>query len=208
MKPLTNESYYTILEKCTIEAFECLDLKELYPDNGAKAVWDVSGFYTQSDRLINEIIKESYIKENMRTTFLMALDRHWKQFEKKHEITRDYFYKKCFQALLLKTSQDTSWNKPDFGFDINAEPCKLNFIWNMRFDIEASSIKHQTVNPDEVKPKKLKKTLFEFIHNIENKEAFSQELKKTFPTEIGKSIKAVIDVLTTEKILIYKGFYK
>lgn len=61
----------------------------------------------------------------------------------------------------------------------------------------------KTVNPDEVKPKKLKKTLFEFIHNIENKEAFSQELKKTFPTERGKSIKAVIDVLTTEKILIY-----
>lgn len=153
MKPLTNESYYTILEKCTIEAFECLKLKELYPDNGTKAVWDVSDFNIQSDRLPTEIIKNSYIKENMSNTFLMALDRHWKQFEKKHEITRDYFYKKCFQALLLKTSQDTSWNKPDFGFDINAEPCKLNFIWNMRFDIEARSIKHQTakaVNPDAI----------------------------------------------------------
>lgn len=60
-----------------------------------------------------------------------------------------------------------------------------------------------TSTVEKAKPKKLKKVLFQFIHNIENKEAFSQELKKTFPTEIGKSIKAVIDILTTEKILIY-----
>lgn len=53
------------------------------------------------------------------------------------------------------------------------------------------------------KPKKLKKVLFQFIHNIENKEEFIKELKETFPTEIGKSIKAIIDILTDEKILVY-----
>lgn len=157
---LTNESYYTILENCTIEAFECLNLKKLYPNNGTKAGWDVSGFEILESKLPTEIIKESYIKENMSTTFLMALDRHWKKFENKHEITRDYFYKKCYQSLLFKISNSPLWHEPDFGFDINAEPCKLNFIWNMRFDIEARSIKHQpqqpeppqqtkTVNPDE-----------------------------------------------------------
>ncbi len=53
------------------------------------------------------------------------------------------------------------------------------------------------------KPKRLKKTLIEFIHNVENKEAFLQDLKITFPTEIGKSIKAIIDFLNKERILIY-----
>jgi len=53
------------------------------------------------------------------------------------------------------------------------------------------------------KPKKLKKTLLEFIYNVENKEAFIQDLKNTFPTEIGKSIKAIIDFLNKEQILIY-----
>ncbi|MEG1023272.1 MAG: hypothetical protein RSF34_02285, partial [Flavobacterium sp.] len=38
-KVLTNDTYYAILESCTIEAFECLELKDLYPKEG-KAVWD------------------------------------------------------------------------------------------------------------------------------------------------------------------------
>lgn len=54
-----------------------------------------------------------------------------------------------------------------------------------------------------VKPKKLKKTLFEFIHKIEDKKAFKKDLKEQFPTEIGKSIKAIIDILSKEQILIY-----
>lgn len=53
------------------------------------------------------------------------------------------------------------------------------------------------------KAKKLKKVLLQFIHNIKNKEEFIQELKETFPTEIGKSIKAIIDILRDEKILVY-----
>lgn len=54
-----------------------------------------------------------------------------------------------------------------------------------------------------VKPKKPKKTLFEFINNINDKEAFLQDLKNTFPTEIGKSIKAIIDLLKKDKYLIH-----
>jgi len=58
---------------------------------------------------------------------------------------------------------------------------------------------------------KSKKTLFQFIHNIEDKEAFLLELKKTFPTEIGKDIRVIIDTLIKENILIigareYKHF--
>lgn len=57
--------------------------------------------------------------------------------------------------------------------------------------------------PETKKPKKPKKSLFEFIHNIEDKEAFLQDLKNTFPTEIGKSIKAIIVLLKKDKCLIH-----
>jgi hypothetical protein len=48
-----------------------------------------------------------------------------------------------------------------------------------------------------------KKTLNDFIFNINEKETFIQELKNTFPTERGKSIKAMIDILTEAQIIIY-----
>lgn len=62
-----------------------------------------------------------------------------------------------------------------------------------------------------LKTKKLKKTLLEFINNIQKKEEFIQELKIMFPTEIGKDIRVIIDRLQEESILIigareYKHF--
>jgi len=156
---LTNETYFTILEKCTIEAFESLKLKELYPKNGAKAIWDVStltitkgdGLPTERD---NELFRKEYILDNMRVTFLIALDRFCKDFEIKNSITREFFYKKCYQSILLKTAQSPLWHEPDFGFDINKEPCKLTFIWNMRHDIEAKSIEPKPI-PQQPRPETL-----------------------------------------------------
>lgn len=55
----------------------------------------------------------------------------------------------------------------------------------------------------QTKTNKPKKTLLEFIHNIEDKEAFLQDLKNTFPTEIGKAIKGIIDLLKKDKYLIH-----
>jgi hypothetical protein len=206
----TNDTYYNILENCTIEAFESLKLKELYP-NGTKAIWNVSSLkITKGDGLPtdddNNLFRKEYIKDDMRVTFLMALDRNWKDFENKHAITRTFFYKKCYQSLLSKISQSPLWNKPDFGFDINAEPCSLTFIWNMRTDIEERSKEYQQPElPQKLdnKPKKPKKNLSEFIHNIEDKEAFLQDLKNMFPTEIGKAIKGIIDLLKKDKYLIH-----
>lgn len=141
---LTNDTYYTILESCTIEAFECLTVKDLYPQDGSKAIWDTSsltistgnGLPTERDK---ELFTKEYIKDNMRTTFLRAIERHSEKFQKKHSITRSVFYKKCYQSLLFKISESPLWKKPDFGIDIN-NPCVLTFIWNMRSDIEARSI--------------------------------------------------------------------
>lgn len=55
------------------------------------------------------------------------------------------------------------------------------------------------------KPKKiekLKKPLVDFIHNVKDKEAFLQELKTTFTTEIGQNIKIIISLLQKENVLI------
>jgi hypothetical protein len=148
-KVLTNEAYYNMLEKCSFEAFESLQLIERYPKDGTKAIWDVSSvIITKGDGLPtdkdNEMFKMHYIEENMRVTFLISLESVCKKFKKKHSITRSYFYKKCYQSLFSKVSQSPLWNKPDFGFDINATPCALTFAWSMRNDIEVRSIEQNT----------------------------------------------------------------
>lgn len=50
---------------------------------------------------------------------------------------------------------------------------------------------------------KNKKIIFDFINNINNKEGFLNELRITFPTEQGKSIKAIVLKLVDAEILIY-----
>lgn len=67
--------------------------------------------------------------------------------------------------------------------------------------LEAKALTSETHK--QIKKVKPKKTLLEFIHNITDKEAFSQELKNLFPTEQGKSIKAIILKLVDVDILIY-----
>ena len=47
------------------------------------------------------------------------------------------------------------------------------------------------------------KNLEQFITNIESKQNFLKDLKETFPTEKGKSIKAIIDLLVSDNIIIY-----
>lgn len=92
-------------------------------------------------------------------------------------------------------------------FDTN----RLMLLVKIYFNALNGTLKTDPQTPDlsdtstveKTKPKKPKKVLFQFIHNIKNKEEFIQELKETFPTEIGKSIKAIIDILTDEKILVY-----
>ncbi|WKL47627.1 hypothetical protein Q1W71_22060 [Flavobacterium pectinovorum] len=143
MKPITIETYFEILEKCALEALESLKLKEFYPKDGTKAIWDDSSLTTQinglSNDIANDMIRSTYIRENMRVTFLKAIDRNDKKFAKKYSVTRATFYKKCFESLLYKKSiQPESLSKPDLGIDIN-NPCVLTFIWNMRNDIAARS---------------------------------------------------------------------
>lgn len=215
---MTDDTYYNILEKCTIEAFDCLKTKDFYPNNGTKASWDVSSFTIEKGDGLptdndNELFRKAYIKENMRVTFLMALDRCWKDLEIKYSITRSFFYKKCYQSLLFKTSQSSLWHKPNFGFDINAEPCVLTFVWNMKEDIEARSIECQhptpeAVKPDEVlkpqtKPIKPKKEFKDYFNSDINIEVI-EKIQKDFKDSIGKKMAYLIYLLETDlKFITY-----
>jgi len=157
MEVLTVDTYYKVLENCTLEAFESLKLKDFYPKDGTKAVWDVSSLLiTNGDGLPTlkdkEIFRKEYIKENMSIIFLTALERHCKDFEKKYSLKTSFFYKKCYESLMVKYTESELWNKPDFGYDIDAEPNILNFIWKMRIEIESRTkeskieIQHYTLN--------------------------------------------------------------
>jgi hypothetical protein len=59
------------------------------------------------------------------------------------------------------------------------------------------------IKTENIEPKKPTKTILDFIHNVNDKNSFLNDLKIHFPTEQGKSIKAIIDLLDKEGIIIY-----
>lgn len=64
-------------------------------------------------------------------------------------------------------------------------------------------VNNKSILTTSANPAKRKKKLVDFFDNIDNKEAFMQELKNAFPTERGKSIRVIIDKLYEENMLIY-----
>jgi hypothetical protein len=58
-----------------------------------------------------------------------------------------------------------------------------------------------TQQADIKKPDKVEKDLSDFIQNVKNKQEFIQNLKEMFPTEKGKSIKAMIIILQGKGII-------
>lgn len=73
----------------------------------------------------------------------------------------------------------------------------LTFLETKKSELEASQ------QIETVKTKKPKKTLLEFIHNVEDKKGFILDLKNTFTTEQGKSIKAIVLKLIDDELLIF-----
>lgn len=48
---------------------------------------------------------------------------------------------------------------------------------------------------------KIQPTFFDFIHNVENKEAFAKDLKDTFNIENGANLKIMLELLSEENII-------
>jgi hypothetical protein len=183
MKVLTIDTYFNVLEKCTLEAFESLKTKDYYPNDGTKAIWDVSslkiektdGLLTESDK---ELFKKEYIKENLSITFLLALERNSEKFKKKYSIQRETFYKKCYESLLFKTTQSELWRKPDFGFNID-KPCVLTFLnYNKIHFIQRS--KEQKTEPEAIDLNKESKSITKNQNNVFDPNNFNNECYNLF----------------------------
>ena len=54
MEVLTIDSYFSVLEKCTLEAFETLKLIDLYPKDGTKPLWAVGNMTIEKNGLLTE----------------------------------------------------------------------------------------------------------------------------------------------------------
>lgn len=111
----------------------------------------------------------------------------------------DYYYK-MYNDIIGSAIQNSS-TKEDCERKIKQTrlifPKIISFLETKKTEFEVLQ------QIEKVKTKKPKKTLLEFIHNIEDKEGFILGLKNTFPTEQGKSIKAIVLKLVDAEILIY-----
>jgi len=86
----------------------------------------------------------------------------------------------------------------------------FKFLDNLKTILK--NIKVITQQADIIKLDEDKKTLSHFIENVEEKQNFIEDLKRMFPTEKGKSIKAVITILQENDIIIihdrqFREFY-
>lgn len=84
----------------------------------------------------------------------------------------------------IKAHPDTRWHGKERAN--NVLETYIQFLDNKLF------INEKTNN------KKPEPTFLDFIHNVKDKEAFAEDLKSTFSSEIGQNIKALINLLGIE----------
>lgn len=90
--------------------------------------------------------------------------------------------------------------KLDYSNNTKTFTDSINFLNNLKDNLVQNKI---NISKSKHEPQqKPTKTILDFIYNIKNKNAFLDELKTTFPTEKGKSIKIIIALLEKESILI------
>lgn len=130
---------------------------------------------------------DSYIKEN-------ATIDYWNDLIKTYKIER--LNLSSYVTAMFAFNHEIKEGKSLLGKEFDG-------FCERQIEILKIENQYKPQQPKVNKPIKRKKTLLEFIHNIENKEAFIQDLKKEFPTEQGKSIKAIVLKLVEVKILIY-----
>lgn len=133
-----------------------------------------------------------FIKGMNETDFIIEINNQYLNYTLKNKDNAKHWLNLTYD-LVLK------------GFSVagKIESIDLRGAFIKWYNIILNDLQAEQNRPQQLKVLKPKKALFDFIHNIKDKEAFLQDLKNTFPTEIGKSIKGVIDILNKEKILIY-----
>jgi hypothetical protein len=221
MTALTNQDYYNILIEATKEAFESIELKEfLYSD---EAMEDNKEYFVSQNfieqlgiKKSNDLIVNYQIEKNIVFGFLRFLDRQQLIFNKSHLIKRNDFFKRCLAVINIKLTELNKKEKYRILRGISGmgtPPDTLEFLEYVKFHIKNRALQSYEMQEIQViKKTKPTKTLFDFIHNVKDKEAFAKDLKNSFNTEKGKSIKAIINILKESEILIiidgeFRTFY-
>ncbi|GEM_PF-4352937 len=184
---------------------------------------DVAKQYIKTENLLRTNIIEYLI--SCKKDQIAGIQRHWYEIAKylksiedyiiiieNYKITNDTFKAiKLKQFIVLKLKLIIR-QLEDFYIYLTETPIETqinNLITEFERSIDINEInqiealKNQPQQNEIIKLKKPKKSLFEFINNVKDKETFMLELKNTFPTEQGKSIKAIVLKLVKEQILIY-----
>lgn len=161
--------------------------------------------------LSNSFVEYCFLKFNKINYSLPTIERPEK---KEGEIWLNEFHFPFYDFIQNEIQKEV---RIETFNNISYDDCsKFNSNMNTFLDEIENIIENQNIKINGIKSitpeaTQLKKTLLQFIHNIENKEAFLLSLKNAFPTEKGKSIKAIIDLLVNADILIigereYKHF--
>ncbi len=102
----------------------------------------------------------------------------------------------------------------DFEIEFEVKPYISSYNKIISFlETKKSELSNKTPLSNIATEDKRLKTFQDFVFSINNKEMFVKELKLLFPNEKGKSLKAIINILKTERILIigageFKAFYE
>jgi hypothetical protein len=166
-----------------------------------------------------ELIKQSFPIENRKN----IIKKTCEHIEKANQSIMDFIFQPLhftdeFQLLreefekLDYKSQLIQWTGIKYTILQDVEENSFGkreasiFLKKIDFELERieNLLKIETNQPQKLKPfQKPTKNILDFINNVKNKEIFLDELKITFPTERGKSIKIIIELLQKENILIF-----
>lgn len=158
-----------------------------------------SGLINTNEKTINLIVKnlETAINSNCGNNIDLT------KYSKENCFTHNY--SELYESNGSKNDRFSSRE-----ISVFKEMWLFNFVDRLKTIL--NNIKVITQQEDIIKLDEVKKTLSHFIENVEEKQNFIEELKGMFPTEKGKSIKAVITILQENDIIIipdrqFREFY-
>lgn len=172
--------------------------------------------------------KQSTLDHKAYYRFWLYIESRQKIFERDYFVNEINFYIRCIDAISIKIDLEIEkytnfipLSKRGENGGVITNGNRFNRLvdslvyYRIHFEDRVNSLNNnillesiKTTEPldlsdtSTVEKNRSKKLLVEFIHNVKDKETFLQELKTTFTTEKGKSIKIIITLLKKESILI------
>ncbi|WP_417878476.1 hypothetical protein [Vibrio sp.] len=180
----------------------------------------ISNHKEELDDRLESPLKKEYIQSEIlknRDLIKKFFRRDWYSF---NQFYKEVFEKKSIDSIVAKYLDEKSRLNEHSPLPFpgeNTELRQLSRLIEAELEIMVLKMEYEmlTAQTNSQRENKIPKELPQFFINIddEKKSDFLNELKKIFTTEKGKSIKAIIDILITENILIigareFNNFYK